>query len=86
MSPSLCKSEAWTEHILTLRRGRRFLPPLSPWQVYPLILSLATISQGIIFAVSQGKGLGGFVIEGCIPISQAMMPGMSLYSLFLSDA
>ncbi|KAF4119608.1 hypothetical protein GMORB2_4517 [Geosmithia morbida] len=57
-------------------RGKRSLPPPSPWMVYPLILSLAIVAQGIIFAVEQAKGLQGFVIQGCIPVAQAMMPAL----------
>lgn len=44
-------------------------------QVYPLVLSLGIITQGIIFAVAQARGLGALLINGCVNISQIMMPG-----------
>lgn len=48
---------------------------VGPLQVYPLILSLAIMVQGIIFAVAQSQGLQTLLIEGCTPVSQMMMPG-----------
>ncbi|KAI0431830.1 hypothetical protein F5Y09DRAFT_176083 [Xylaria sp. FL1042] len=44
--------------------------------VYPLILSLAIVSQGIIFVVSQAQGLDSLFQSGCALISQFMWPGI----------
>ncbi|KAI1347928.1 hypothetical protein F5Y01DRAFT_307147 [Xylaria sp. FL0043] len=44
--------------------------------VYPLILSLAIVSQGIIFIVSQAQGLDSLFQSGCALISQFMWPGI----------
>ncbi|KAI1308875.1 hypothetical protein F5Y03DRAFT_84344 [Xylaria venustula] len=44
--------------------------------VYPFILSLAIVVQGIIFAVSQAQGLDSLFQSGCALISQFMWPGI----------
>ncbi|KAI0977158.1 hypothetical protein F4678DRAFT_4551 [Xylaria arbuscula] len=44
--------------------------------VYPFILSLAIVAQGIIFAVSQAQGLDSLFQSGCALISQFMWPGI----------
>ncbi|KAI0909057.1 hypothetical protein F4823DRAFT_457383 [Ustulina deusta] len=44
--------------------------------VYPFILSLAIVGQGIIFAVSQAQGLNSLFQSGCALISQFMWPGI----------
>ncbi|KAI1424408.1 hypothetical protein F5Y12DRAFT_454727 [Xylaria sp. FL1777] len=44
--------------------------------VYPFILSLAIVGQGIIFAVSQAQGLDSLFQSGCALISQFMWPGI----------
>lgn len=46
-------------------------------QVYPFVLSLGIVAQGIIFAVAQARGLDALLINGCVNISQIMMPGRS---------
>jgi hypothetical protein len=44
-------------------------------ETYPFILCLGITIQGIIFAVSQSKGLDGLFAQGCSLISQFMWPG-----------
>lgn len=44
-------------------------------ETYPFILSLAITIQGIIFAVSQSRGLDGLFASGCSLISSFMLPG-----------
>ncbi|KAJ3569269.1 hypothetical protein NPX13_g6143 [Xylaria arbuscula] len=44
--------------------------------VYPFMLSLAIVVQGIIFAVSQAQGLDSLFQSGCALISQFMWPGI----------
>ena len=43
---------------------------------FPFVLSLGITVQGIIFAVSQSRGLDGLFKAGCSIISQFMWPGM----------
>ncbi|KAK8058315.1 hypothetical protein PG994_008763 [Apiospora phragmitis] len=45
-------------------------------ETYPFILSLGIIVQGIIFAVSQSKGLDALFAKGCSLISQFMWPAI----------
>ncbi|KAI1867953.1 uncharacterized protein JN550_006760 [Neoarthrinium moseri] len=45
-------------------------------ETYPFILSLAITIQGIIFAVSQSRGLDGLFAKGCSLISQFMWPAI----------
>ncbi|KAI0457036.1 hypothetical protein F5B21DRAFT_107375 [Xylaria acuta] len=44
--------------------------------VYPFILSLGIVGQGIIFVVSQAQGLDSLFQPGCALISQFMWPGI----------
>ncbi|KAI0491136.1 hypothetical protein F4859DRAFT_35079 [Xylaria cf. heliscus] len=44
--------------------------------VYPFILSLGIVGQGIIFAVSQAQGLDSLFQPGCALISQFMWPAI----------
>ncbi|KAI0442646.1 hypothetical protein F4803DRAFT_355131 [Xylaria telfairii] len=44
--------------------------------VYPFILSLGIVGQGIIFVVSQAQGLESLFQPGCALISQFMWPGI----------
>lgn len=44
-------------------------------ETYPFILSLGITIQGIIFAVSQSRGLDALFAKGCSLISQFMWPG-----------
>lgn len=44
-------------------------------ETYPFILSLGITIQGIIFAVSQSKGMDALFAKGCSLISQFMWPG-----------
>ncbi|KAK9799277.1 hypothetical protein AB5N19_04633 [Seiridium cardinale] len=45
-------------------------------ETYPFIMSLAITIQGIIFAVSQSRGLDGLFAAGCSLISQFMLPAI----------
>ncbi|PTB62877.1 hypothetical protein BBK36DRAFT_1183782 [Trichoderma citrinoviride] len=45
-------------------------------EVFPFVLSIGIIIQGIIYAASQIKGLDGLLILGCTSISQAMFPAL----------
>ncbi|KAI3324937.1 hypothetical protein HD806DRAFT_459964 [Xylariaceae sp. AK1471] len=44
--------------------------------VYPFIVSLGIVGQGIIFAVSQAQGLDSPLQDGCALISQFMWPAI----------
>lgn len=48
---------------------------MSTAHTYPFVLSLGIVVQGIIYAVIQSRGLNGLLLVGCVPLSQAMMPG-----------
>lgn len=48
-------------------------------ETYPFILSLGITIQGIIFAVSQSRGMDALFAKGCSLISQFMWPG-EIYS------
>ncbi|KAI0396976.1 hypothetical protein F5Y17DRAFT_416702 [Xylariaceae sp. FL0594] len=64
------------------RRGRVniFTCVRSP-DVYPFILSVGIVSQGIIFAVSQAQGLHRLILpSGCALISQFMWPAIFIVS------
>ncbi|RWA04154.1 hypothetical protein EKO27_g10951 [Xylaria grammica] len=61
-----------------LRRGKRvniFTCVRGP-DVYPFILSLGIVVQGIIFAVSQAQGLDSLFQAGCALISVFMWPAV----------
>ncbi|KAI1500552.1 hypothetical protein F5X99DRAFT_419116 [Biscogniauxia marginata] len=45
-------------------------------ELYPFFLSLGITIQGIIFAVSQSRGLEGLFIPGCTLISQIVWPAV----------
>ncbi|TQV99256.1 hypothetical protein V2A60_004738 [Cordyceps javanica] len=47
---------------------------IGPMNIFPFILAIGIIVQGIITAVEQSKGLQGLLILGCLPISQVMLP------------
>lgn len=44
--------------------------------MFPFILSIGILTQGVIFAIAQARGLEGLLILGCQPISQVILPGM----------
>ncbi|TGJ87959.1 hypothetical protein E0Z10_g811 [Xylaria hypoxylon] len=61
-----------------LRRGERvniFTCVRGP-DVYPFILSMGIVGQGIIFAVSQAQGLDSLFQPGCALISEFMWPAV----------
>lgn len=45
-------------------------------EIFPFILSIGIAIQGIVYVVSQTKGLEGLLILGCTSISQAMFPAL----------
>ncbi len=47
---------------------------IGPMNIFPFILAIGIIVQGIITAVEQSKGMQGLLILGCQPISQVMLP------------
>ncbi|ATY58312.1 hypothetical protein A9K55_002974 [Cordyceps militaris] len=47
---------------------------IGPMHIFPFILAIGIIIQGIITAVEQSKGMEGLLILGCLPISQVMFP------------
>ncbi|KAL7816892.1 hypothetical protein V8C44DRAFT_347895 [Trichoderma aethiopicum] len=53
-----------------------FIKYIEMSEVFPFILSIGIIVQGIIYAASQAKGLEGLLILGCTSISQAMLPAL----------
>lgn len=66
----------YIQRIARLTRNRDIRPSFvtSPL-VYPLVLSLGIMVQGIIFASAQARGLEALLVEGCVQVSQMMMPG-----------
>ncbi|KAI1814533.1 hypothetical protein GGS20DRAFT_407436 [Poronia punctata] len=44
--------------------------------VYPFILSLGIVAQGVVFAVSQAQGMDGLFRDGCALISQFVWPAV----------
>lgn len=44
--------------------------------VYPFVLSLGIVVQGIVYATAQAKGLESLMILGCATISRMMLLGM----------
>ncbi|KAI5461168.1 hypothetical protein BGZ63DRAFT_404064 [Mariannaea sp. PMI_226] len=51
---------------------------ISPADVFPFVLSWGIAAQGIVFSISQSKGLKSLTILGCTGISQAMLPAFLL--------
>ncbi|KAI6782927.1 uncharacterized protein J7T54_002086 [Emericellopsis cladophorae] len=47
-------------------------------QVYPFVLCLSIIAQGIIFATAQAQGLAALRLDNCVALSQTMMPATFL--------
>ncbi|KAK4062029.1 uncharacterized protein Triagg1_10086 [Trichoderma aggressivum f. europaeum] len=45
-------------------------------EIFPFVLSIGISIQGIVYVVSQTKGLEGLLILGCTSISQAMLPAL----------
>ncbi|KAL7913704.1 hypothetical protein GGI35DRAFT_221089 [Trichoderma velutinum] len=45
-------------------------------EIFPFVLSIGIAIQGIVYVVSQTKGLEGLLILGCTSISQAMLPAL----------
>ncbi|KAJ4250503.1 hypothetical protein NW762_011757 [Fusarium torreyae] len=44
--------------------------------VYPFVLSLGIVVQGILYATAQSKGMDSLMILGCAMISQLMLPAL----------
>lgn len=55
---------------------------IGPPDIFPFVLSIAIITQGVVFAVVQSKGLAGLLILGCQPLSQLMLPATFLVPYF----
>lgn len=53
-----------------------FIRYIETSEVFPFVLAIGIIIQGIIYAASQIKGLEGLLILGCTSISQAMFPAL----------
>jgi hypothetical protein len=64
-----------TDRALTMESDIRLRHIGAP-QVYPLVLCLGIIAQGIIFATAQARGLDALQVDNCVAVSQMMMPGM----------
>jgi hypothetical protein len=47
-------------------------------EVYPLVLSLGIVIQGIVFAAAQSTGLDNLLTKGCTAIAEYLLPGESL--------
>ncbi|KAK9439428.1 hypothetical protein VB005_07583 [Metarhizium brunneum] len=58
----------------SFRLKSSFWKVLGPAEVFPFVLSLGIVVQGIIFASIQSFGLRGLFIRGCEPLSQVMLP------------
>ncbi|UKZ83517.1 hypothetical protein TrVFT333_011326 [Trichoderma virens FT-333] len=56
--------------------ARRSDPAFETSEIFPFVLSIGIAIQGIVFVVSQTKGLEGLLILGCTSISQAMFPAL----------
>lgn len=48
---------------------------IGPAEAFPFVLSCGIVVQGIVFAVSQAKGMEALLILGCTLTSQLMLPG-----------
>ncbi|KAK0615950.1 hypothetical protein B0T17DRAFT_361363 [Bombardia bombarda] len=55
------------------RNGFAFVPAV---EVFPLVLSVGIIVQGITFAVAQSTGLDSLVGAGCTLVAQLMLPAV----------
>jgi hypothetical protein len=47
--------------------------------IYPFVLSIGIVTQGIVYATAQAKGLESLMILECAMVSQMMLPGKSVY-------
>lgn len=65
---------------INVRDRSSFWRVLGPAEVFPFVLSLGIVVQGIIFASIQSFGLQGLFIRGCEPLSQVMLPGKMGFS------
>ncbi|KAI0157672.1 hypothetical protein GGR57DRAFT_52183 [Xylariaceae sp. FL1272] len=61
------RSKGKRVNVFTCVRGR---------DVYPFVLSLGIVGQGIIFAVAQSQGLDALFKPGCALISEFMLPAI----------
>ncbi|KAI1262482.1 hypothetical protein F5Y18DRAFT_418886 [Xylariaceae sp. FL1019] len=63
---------------LPLRKGKRInvFTCVRGRDVFPFILSLGIVGQGIIFAVAQSQGLDALFQPGCALISEFMLPAI----------
>ena len=60
------------------RKGKRyFLTAIHPAEVFPLIVSVAVIIQGLIFAGIESKGLSNYRVSGCTGISEVVWTSRS---------
>ncbi|KAM0412000.1 hypothetical protein ACHAPD_010223 [Fusarium lateritium] len=48
--------------------------------IYPFVLSIGIVTQGIVYATAQAKGLESLMILKCAMVSQMMLPGKSACS------
>jgi len=49
---------------------------IHPAETFPLILSIAIVIQGLVFASVQAQGLQGLFTDGCEVIAQILWPSM----------
>lgn len=54
---------------------------ISSTELFPFVFSCGITVQGIVFSISQSKGLKALMILGCTRISQFMLPGTVLLLL-----
>ena len=60
------------------RKGKRHsLAAIHPAEVFPLIVSVAVIIQGLIFAGIESMGLSNYRVSGCTRISEVVWTSMS---------
>lgn len=64
-----------------MRRGadsdrKLFIRSIHAADIFPLVLAIGIIVQGLIFVAVQGLGLQSLRISGCTVIAQFMFPGM----------
>lgn len=53
--------------------------------IYPFVLSLGIVIQGIVYATAQAKGLESLMILECAAVSQMMLPGKLYCQRYMFD-
>src|SRR3954468_14209289 len=63
---------------MALTLNRFHIPSIHPAEIFPLVLCVGIVIQGVTFAGVQGTGLKSLFLKDCESIAQFMWPGTDL--------